>query len=213
MRRALIIDYGSGNIHSASRALHKAAEMTGLSFETNVSNDADEISRADYIILPGVGHFADCASGLKAGDGLIEAMEEAVLKRGVPFLGICVGMQLMADFGMEDGETRGLGWIHGMVERIDPGPGFNVPHMGWNELHICRNHPVFEGLGEKPHVYFVHSYAYRPEEPAHIAATTEYGEPIVAAIARDNILGVQFHPEKSQTTGLQILANFLQWAP
>lgn len=213
MRRALIIDYGSGNIHSASRALSKAANMAQLSCEILVSNDAGEISRADYLILPGVGHFADCAANLRRLGGLTEALEDAVIKRSVPFLGICVGMQLMADFGLEDGETRGLGWIHGRVDKIDPGPDMPVPHMGWNALQICRSHPVLEGLGEDPHVYFVHSFAFRPEEPEKIAAMTNYGEPIVAAIARDNLLGVQFHPEKSQKTGLQILANFLQWTP
>lgn len=213
MKTVALIDYGSGNVHSAARALDAAARLAKLKREVRLTADPDEIADADRIVLPGVGHFADCMAGLAARDGVIEAMERVVLRRGVPFLGICVGMQLMADFGLEDGETRGLGWIHGQVRAIEPGPGFCVPHMGWNELELRLAHPVLEGLGPDPHAYFVHSYAFVPENEDEIAATCDYGAPIVAAIARDNLFGTQFHPEKSQEVGLRLLANFLRWDP
>ena len=208
-----LIDYGSGNVHSAQRALEAAAGDAGVRCDVVLTADPDEVARADKVVLPGVGHFADCMAGLEAQVGLIEAMETAVLKRGAPFLGICVGMQLMADFGTEDGDTRGLGWVHGTVVAIEPGAGLPVPHMGWNALELQGQHPVLADLGEDPHAYFVHSYAFSPEDEAHIAAVSTYGRPLVAAIARDNLFGTQFHPEKSQQVGLRLLANFLRWDP
>ena len=159
MRMVALIDYGSGNIHSAARALREAASMADTAHEVLVTAEPDVIAKADRIVLPGVGHFADCAANLRGRDGLVESLEEAVLKRGVPFLGICVGMQLLADTGMEDGETPGLGWIPGVVDRIEPGAGYRIPHMGWNSLEARGQHPVLAGLGDDPHAYFVHSYA------------------------------------------------------
>lgn len=213
MKTIALIDYGSGNLHSAARALRAAAEMTGQSTEVSISADPDIVARADRIVLPGVGHFADCASNLRAHDGLVEALEAAVIQRGVPFFGICVGQQLLATRGLEDGDTPGLNWIPGSVDKISPGGDLAVPHMGWNGLELRQDHPVFDGLGDDPHVYFTHSYAYRDPADDDIAATTEYGETIIAAVARDNMFATQFHPEKSQRVGLQILSNFLLWDP
>ena len=210
MSRVALIDYGSGNLHSCARALAAAA---GDASTIQVTARPEDILAADRIVLPGVGHFADCAGALRAVPGMAEALEEAVIARARPFLGICVGMQLMADLGLEDGETRGLGWVHGIVEAIDPAPGLPVPHVGWNELMIPAPHPVLEGLGDRPHAYFTHSYAFRPEEEPRVAAWTEYGAPLAAAITRDNLFGTQFHPEKSQRLGLTLLANFLKWKP
>ncbi|KCZ91730.1 imidazole glycerol phosphate synthase subunit HisH [Hyphomonas johnsonii] len=213
MNLVALIDYGSGNVHSAAGALAEAARRANLTIEVTTTADPATIARADRIILPGVGHYADCAANLHARPGLVDALESAVMDANTPFLGICVGMQLLADFGLEDGETRGLGWIHGVVDRIEPGPGHAIPHVGWNELYLPRPHPVLDGLGEDPHAYFTHSYAISPEDPAHVAATTEYGVPFTSAVARDNIFGTQFHPEMSQRVGLQLLTNFLQWTP
>lgn len=213
MKMVALIDYGSGNIHSAARALREAANRARKTREVRVTADPAAIANADRIILPGVGHFADCAANLRARPGLVDALEEAVLKRGVPFLGICVGMQLMATRGLEDGETPGLGWIPGEVARITPGEGYRIPHMGWNSLGAPLTHPVLAGLGDDPHVYFTHSYAFAPESPAHSAATTTYGGPLTAAVAHANLFGTQFHPEKSQDTGLKLLSNFLLWMP
>lgn len=213
MATLALIDYGSGNLHSAERALRKAAESVGAACDIQVTDQADTVAKADRVVLPGVGHFADCARGLRSVDGMDEALETAVHARGVPFLGICVGMQLLADRGLEDGETPGLGWIGGDVDRIGAGPGLAIPHMGWNGLRLYQDHPIFNGLGEDPHVYFTHSYGFRLTEKGDLAADTEYGSPIVAAIARDNMFGTQFHPEKSQRVGLKLLANFLEWTP
>lgn len=213
MTTLALIDYGSGNLHSAERALRAAAALAETDIAIEVTDDAERVRSADRIVLPGVGHFADCAESLRACDGMTAALEEAVRKRGVPFLGICVGMQLMATRGLEDGETPGLGWIGGEVDRITPGPGLAVPHMGWNGLEIEQTHPVLRGLGNEPHVYFTHSYAMRPHDTKDLAAIAAYGEPITAAIARDNMFGTQFHPEKSQRVGLRLLANFLTWDP
>lgn len=213
MQTIALIDYDSGNVHSAERALVEAARLSGKRAEMVLTADPEVIARADRIVLPGVGHFAQCKAALEARTGVIEAMEEAVHRRGRPFLGICVGMQLLADFSMEDGETSGLGWVHGMVQAIEPGPGHRIPHMGWNSLEIRGNHPVLQGLGEDPHAYFVHSYALSPEDESQIAALTEYGRPIVAAVASGPVFGTQFHPEKSQSVGLKLLANFLTWKP
>lgn len=213
MRTIALIDYGSGNIHSAERALRAAADDAGQTCEISVTSDAEIIRAADRVVLPGVGHYADCMAELNARAGVVEALSEAVLQRGAPFLGICVGMQLLATRGLEDGETEGLGWIEGDVAEITPGPGYVIPHMGWNALRISGGHPVLDGLGEDPHVYFVHSYALRPADVSVVAAVTDYGAPITAAVARDNIFGTQFHPEKSQRAGLKLLSNFLRWTP
>ena len=213
MQTLALIDHGSGNIHSAGRAVLEAARRSGRDVRLELTRDPDVIRRADRIILPGVGHFADCMAAMEAADGLIAALEQAVLRRGAAFLGICVGMQMLADFGAEDGNTSGLGWIHGAVLPLAPGSGWPVPHMGWNNLEIRSRHPVLAGLGDDPHAYFVHSYAFSPEDEGQVAALTDYGGPVVAAVARDNLIGTQFHPEKSQETGLRLLANFLEWDP
>lgn len=213
MTTLALIDYGSGNLHSAARALRAAADAAASDSAVVITSDPDAVAAADRIVLPGVGHFADCAANLRARPGLVEALEAAVQGRGVPFLGICVGLQLLATRGLEDGETPGLGWVPGDVDEIQPGPGFRIPHMGWNSLQIAQPHPVLAGLGPDPHVYFTHSYAYRQADPADIAATTDYGGPIIAAVARGNIFATQFHPEKSQAVGLKLLTNFIQWRP
>jgi glutamine amidotransferase len=213
MTQVALIDYGSGNLHSAARALREAASLAGTGHEILVTDTPEDILAADRIVLPGVGHFAECARGLRARHGVEDALNEAVLKHQKPFFGICVGMQLMATAGMEDGTTQGLAWIKGVVDKIEPGEGYRIPHMGWNGLDIPRPHPVLADLGDDPHVYFTHSYAMQPDNPADIAATADYGTPIVAAVARRNMFGTQFHPEKSQRVGLKILSNFLQWAP
>lgn len=213
MKMIALIDYGSGNLHSAARALRAASNNAKKTREIRITADPQAIANADRIVLPGVGHFADCAQNLRARDGLVEALDEAVRQRGVPFFGICVGQQLLATRGLEDGETPGLDWLPGDVDRIAPGSGLAVPHMGWNSLEKRQDHPVLADLGEDPHVYFTHSYAYRNPAARDIAAVTEYGETIIAAVARDNIFATQFHPEKSQTVGLKILSNFVLWTP
>ncbi len=211
MTRLAIIDYGSGNVRSVQRALESAANGAEIRLDVDLTDDADRIRRADRIVLPGVGHFADCAAGLASRHGVSEALVEAVFRKGVPFLGVCVGMQLMADVGREDVETRGLGWIPGAVERLQPAGNLPVPHMGWNVLRDIKPHPVLAGLGDDPHVYFVHSYALAPEHRDHMAATCDYGGKFAAAVGRDNLFGTQFHPEKSQQAGQRLLANFLGW--
>jgi len=213
MTTLALIDYGSGNLHSAERALRSAASLVHSDIEIEVTSDSSRVAKADRIVLPGVGHFADCAAGLRAVDGMTDALEAAVIAGGKPFLGICVGMQLMAEWGLEDGRTPGLGWISGDVRRIEPGGNLAVPHMGWNGLLLRQDHPVLVDLGDDPHVYFTHSYAMVPTNSADIAATVEYGALITAAVARDNMFGTQFHPEKSQRVGLKLLANFLNWDP
>ena len=213
MAQVALIEYGSGNLHSAARALREAAMLAGTGHEILVTDRPEDILAAERVVLPGVGHFADCAAGLRARAGVEAALTEAVVNRGKPFFGICVGMQLMATTGLEDGHTPGLGWIKGMVDRINPGDGYRIPHMGWNGLVFPRPHPVFEGLGPDPHVYFTHSYAMEPGQREDIAATADYGRPLVAAVARANMFGTQFHPEKSQRVGLKILSNFLNWTP
>lgn len=217
MTRLAIIDYGSGNVRSVQRALEAAANHFEIPLTVALTDDPDRIRQADRIVLPGVGHFADCAAGLAARTGVTEALNEAVFRSRRPFLGVCVGMQLMADVGREDVETRGLGWIPGAVERITPkgadGADLPVPHMGWNVLTDLKPHPVLAGLKADPHVYFVHSYAIKAEHTAHVAARCDYGGKFTAAVARDNLFGTQFHPEKSQQAGQTILANFLRWKP
>jgi glutamine amidotransferase len=213
----LIIDYGSGNLHSAKKAFERAARETGASDPVRISSDPEDVRRAERIVLPGVGAFADCRAGLERIDGMLEALEETARRRARPFLGICVGMQLMAERGLEHGDWPGLGWIAGTVERITPDdPALKIPHMGWNTLETPREHPLFAGIPTGPdgwHAYFVHSYAMRPAAPEVVIATTDYGGPVVAAVAQDNMAGTQFHPEKSQKLGLKLIANFLHWSP
>lgn len=214
MSHIALIDYGSGNVRSVRRALEAAASGLGRAREIALTDDPDLIRRADRIVLPGVGHFADCAEGLRARTGVVEAMSETVMERGAPFLGVCVGMQLLADVGREDGETEGLGWIAGAVEKLSPGdPTLPIPHMGWNALDVTRDHDVLRDLGDDPHVYFTHSYVFSATDQADVAAAFSYGGSFVAAVARDNIFGTQFHPEKSQQVGIRLLANFLTWSP
>jgi imidazole glycerol-phosphate synthase subunit HisH len=212
-----IVDYGSGNLHSARKAFERAAREAGLSGTINVTRDPDDVFRADRIVLPGVGAFADCRRGLDAVPGMIAAMTGAVCEKARPFLGICVGMQLLATRGLEYQTTPGLGWIGGDVEPIDSQGGrLRIPHMGWNTLHAASEHPLLAGIpaGEDGlHAYFVHSYAFRPSRQDCIMAATDYGGPIAALIGRGNIAGTQFHPEKSQALGLALIANFLRWRP
>ena len=207
-----VVDYGSGNLASAARALAAAAQAEGLDATVTITADPDAIATADRVVLPGQGAYADCANGLAATPGLRDAVL-AQAATGRPFLGICVGMQLMADRGLEHTETPGFGWIGGDVAKM-PAPGLRLPQMGWNELDFTPGaHPLLQGLEPGDHAYFVHSYALRPTSPAQVLATTEYGGPIPALVAHENRAGTQFHVEKSQATGLRILANFLRWSP
>ena len=206
-----IVDYGAGNLRSAEKALAEAANGTT---RVVVTSDPDAVRKADRIVLPGVGAFADCKRGLDALDGMVEALEEAVLKQGKPFLGICVGMQLMASVGVEFGEHKGLDWIKGKVVVLDPADrSLRIPQMGWNNLELKRDHPALADTKAGDHAYFVHSYHLVAERPQDVIATVEYGGPVTAIIGRDNLLGVQFHPEKSQHVGLTLLARFLKWIP
>ena len=209
-----IVDYGSGNLRSAAKAFERAAAEGGKGERILVTSSAAEVAAADRVVLPGVGAFGDCMAGLSALPGMLEALDDAVIRGGRPFLGICVGMQLMAERGVEHGVHRGLGWIAGAVEAIEPAGGLKVPHMGWNELQIdAPAHPIFSGLETGSHFYFVHSYALRCADPAQCLATVSYGGSIAAVVGRDNMAGTQFHPEKSQANGLRLLANFLAWRP
>jgi glutamine amidotransferase len=209
-----LIDYGSGNLRSAEKALARAASESGTGHEILVTSDSNRVADAERIVLPGVGAFADCMRGVSSIPGMIGALQDAVLKRGVPFLGICVGMQLLAEVGREHGNHKGLGWIKGDVVRLEPAePHLKVPHMGWNTLSLLQPHSLFEGMADGTDVYFVHSYYIRPRDPAHILATTEYAGSIPAIVGRDNIAGTQFHPEKSQAVGLAFLERFLKWRP
>ncbi len=211
MQSVALIDYGSGNLRSAEKALRKAAESMTAPADIVVTADPAVVARADRVVLPGVGAFAACMAALASRDGLIAAMSEAVLTRGAPFLGICVGMQLLADRGLEFGETPGLGWIGGTVARLTPSdPAAKIPHMGWNPLTAVRDIPLMAGLGPAPHMYFTHSFAFTPDEPSHVAASVDHGGLFAAAVAKGNIMGVQFHPEKSQGSGLRLLQNFLE---
>ena len=213
MSRAVLIDYGSGNLRSAEKALLRAAAERPNAPEVLTTSDPDLVAKADRLVLPGVGAFAACMRAFEAIDGLHEAIEEAVIKRGRPFLGVCVGMQLMADRGLEFGETKGFGWIKGDVRRIEPGDArLKVPHMGWNALDDVADHPVFAGVRGRD-VYFTHSFALYPEQAGDAAAWTTHGERFAAAVARDNMAGAQFHPEKSQGVGLRLLGDFLEWRP
>ena len=212
-----IIDYGSGNLRSAAKAIERAARDSGYEGAVLVTADPDQVRTADHIVLPGVGAFADCRAGLDAVPGMVDAMTDAVRVGGRPFLGVCVGMQLMASRGREKTVTEGLGWIPGEVRVITPSdPTLKIPHMGWNTLDVKRPHPVLDGIptGENGlHAYFVHSYHLVPDEPADLLATTDYGGPVTAIVARDTMVGTQFHPEKSQTLGLALIGNFLRWKP
>ena len=209
-----LIDYGSGNLRSAEKALARAASERGTGQDVIVTSDAGVVAKADRIVLPGVGAFADCMRGLAAVPGMIQTLNDAVIARGTPFLGICVGMQLMARVGREFGDHAGLGWIDGEVLKMQPSDAaLKIPQIGWNELSFTRPHPVFATLKDGVHAYFVHSYALSAARPQDVAATTEYGGVVTAAVARDNLVGVQFHPEKSQAVGLTMLGNFLEWRP
>ena len=219
MGTTAIIDYGSGNLRSAAKAFERCVGELVLDVEVQVTGDPDQVRHADQIVLPGVGAFADCRSGLMAVDGLFDAIVERVRVQGVPFLGICVGMQLMADAGLEHGRTGGFGWIPGEVAAIEPAPmpdgrPRKIPHMGWNALTLeSPEHPVLMGLETGDHAYFVHSYAITPTVASDRLASADYGGPIAAIVGRDNLVGTQFHPEKSQRTGLTLISNFLSWAP
>ena len=210
----VLVDYGSGNLRSAAKALERAAAEAGLATPIVVTDDPEAVRRAERIVLPGVGAFADCMNGLSSLPGMLEALDERVIAGGHPFLGICVGMQLMAERGLEHGSHRGLGWIEGDVEELPPGPpDRKIPHMGWNELLVERAHPLLADLGPNPHVYFVHSYRLRVTRPQDQLASVDYGARFAAVVGRDNLAGTQFHPEKSQAAGQRILTSFLTWKP
>ena len=212
-----IVDYGSGNLHSALKAVERAGREAGHPGPVEVTSDPERIRRADRIVLPGVGAFADCRRGLDAVPGLLDAMTEAVIERGRPFLGICVGMQLMASRGLEHEVTAGLDWIEGDVDALAPSDsGLKIPHMGWNTLSARRAHPLLDGIASGDtglHAYFVHSYALTPRHERDLVAVADYGGPVAACVARGNLAGTQFHPEKSQSLGLALLANFWRWRP
>ncbi len=208
-----IIDYESGNLHSAEKAFQRMAREVGAG-EVVVTSDADVVARADRLVLPGDGAFPACAAELRGHKGIYDAMVEAVEQKGRPFLGICVGMQLMASKGHEYTDTDGLGWVAGDVVRIEPSDrALKVPHMGWNDLVLESDHPVFNGVKSGDHVYFVHSYHFRVTDPAQRLAYVDYGQEVTAVIGRDTMVGMQFHPEKSQDVGLRMIGNFLTWAP
>ena len=212
-----IIDYGSGNLHSAAKAFERAARESGRDQPIVVTSDPEAVRRADRVVLPGVGAFADCRHGLDAVGGMVEAMTEAVRANARPFLGICVGMQLMAARGREYVVTDGLGWIPGEVDRIAPSdPHLKIPHMGWNTLNARDHHPLLDGIPTGPdglHAYFVHSYELKVADRRHLVADADYGGPVTAIVGRDTMVGTQFHPEKSQRLGLKLIANFLKWTP
>jgi glutamine amidotransferase len=212
-----IVDYGSGNLHSAAKAFERAAHESGHDQPIVVTNDPARLAQAERVVLPGVGAFADCRRGLDAIDGMIEALNESVLQRGRPFFGICVGMQLMAERGREYVVTEGLGWIRGEVDRIAPADrALKIPHMGWNTLAVRSPHKLLDGIPLGPdglHAYFVHSYELKPARRADLVAQSDYGGPLTAIVGRDNMVGTQFHPEKSQRLGLALIKNFLRWKP
>lgn len=208
MTTVTVIDYQSGNLRSAAKALERVGG------DVRVTASPADLRTASHIVLPGVGAFADCRRGLDAVPGLVDALCEEVLHRRKPFLGICVGMQLLASRGLEHGETDGLGWLPGVVGPLLPAdPALKIPHMGWNTLDDVRSHPVLRGIGAGSHVYFVHSYHLTADASGQVLATTDYGGTVTAMAGRDNIIGTQFHPEKSQATGLRLLSNFLEWRP
>lgn len=209
----VIIDYESGNLHSAEKAFQRMASETGLG-QVIVSSDPDIVRKADRIVLPGDGAYPACHAQLFDHRGLFEAVDEVVNTGGKPFLGICIGMQMLATRGMEYKETPGFNWISGTVRRIEPqDDALKVPHMGWNNLVLDQPHPVFDGIKTGDHAYFVHSYHMQVDDPSQLLAHVDYGAQVTAVVGRDNIIGMQFHPEKSQSTGLQLIANFLKWRP
>jgi glutamine amidotransferase len=212
-----IVDYGSGNLHSAAKAFERASRDAGLTQPIVVTSDPDVVARADRVVLPGVGAFADCRRGLDAVAGMLDALEQNVRKNGRPFFGICVGMHLMAERGREYQVTPGLGWIAGEVDRIAPSdPSLKIPHMGWNTLNVIKPHPLLAGIpvgADGLHAYFVHSYELKVAERSDLVAQADYGGPLTAIVGRDNMVGTQFHPEKSQRLGLALIANFLKWKP
>lgn len=212
-----IIDYGSGNLHSAAKAFERAAREHAPALSVRVTSKPEEVRAAERIVLPGVGAFADCREGLARIPGMIETLEESVRRRGKPFFGICVGLQLMAERGLEHGLTPGLGWIEGEVRAIAPNDrALKIPHMGWNTLDTRKTHPLLAGIRtgqDGLHAYFVHSYQLKVDNKADLVAEAEYGGPVTAIVGRDNIVGTQFHPEKSQKLGLALIANFLRWKP
>ncbi len=214
--RVAVIDYGSGNLHSAQKALEKAANKRS-DVHIEVTSDPEAVRKADRVVLPGVGAFGDCKRGLDHVSGLVQALEESVLSKGRPFLGICVGMQLLATRGLEHEDTPGLGWIRGLVTPLAPNePSLRVPQMGWNTLIARKSHPLLEGIplgNDGLHAYFVHSFFFKTERMDDVVADTDYGGAVTAVVARDNIAGTQFHPEKSQTLGIAFLDNFLRWKP
>ncbi|MCR4265683.1 imidazole glycerol phosphate synthase subunit HisH [Nitratireductor sp. ZSWI3] len=215
--KVAVIDYGSGNLRSAVKAFERAAREAGVAADIILTADAEAVRAADRIVLPGVGAYADCRQGLNAVPGMTEAITEVAIDKARPFLGICVGMQLMSERGLEKTITRGLGWIAGDVVEMTPrDPELKIPQIGWNTIHVKHSHPLFAGIPTGPdglHAYFVHSYHLAAENDAEVLATADYGGPITAAVARDNLAGTQFHPEKSQALGLALIANFLRWAP
>ncbi|TAM95199.1 MAG: imidazole glycerol phosphate synthase subunit HisH [Rhizobiaceae bacterium] len=215
--RVAIIDYGSGNLRSATKAFERAARESGIAATIDLTADAERVATADRIVLPGVGAYADCRAGLDAVSGMFEAIEEVAVGRGRPFLGICVGMQLMSDRGLEKTVTKGFGWIEGDVKAIKPtDPALKIPQIGWNTIELKRNHPLFDGIATGPaglHAYFVHSYHLDAKRAEDVLAVADYGGPVTAAVARGNLAGTQFHPEKSQALGLALIANFLKWRP
>ena len=212
--KVAIVDYGSGNLRSAAKAFERAAAESDVAAEIKVTSVPEVIAGADRVVLPGVGAFADCRRGLAAVSGLEQALNESVMARARPFLGICVGMQLMADSGLEFETVDGLGWIGGQVVAIEPADrALKIPHMGWNEIEPRGAHPLLAGLSARPHAYFVHSYHFRVSDPDDLVAVTDYGGPLAAVVGHGNIAGTQFHPEKSQQAGLRLISNFLQWRP
>ena len=217
MQSVVIIDYGSGNLHSAHKAFERAALETGADAQILVSSRTEDVRAADRIVLPGVGAYADCRRGLDAVPGMTETLQQVVIEQARPFLGICVGMQLMATRGLEFGETAGLDWIAGDVTAIKPNdPALKIPHMGWNALTVINDHALLAGIPTGPnglHAYFVHSFHLAPADRSVLVAETDYGGPVTAMVARDNMVGTQFHPEKSQALGLKLIGNFLKWRP
>ena len=213
MSLTVLVDYDSGNLHSAEKAFQRMAAEVGAG-NVIVTSRPEDVARADRIVLPGDGAFPACRAALDRFTGLFEAIDEAVTRRARPFLGICVGMQMLATLGREYRDTKGFGWIGGEIVRITPtDPTLKVPHMGWNDLVIDQPHPVLAGIETGQHAYFVHSYQFRMADPAQRLAHCDYGGDITAIVGRDTIIGTQFHPEKSQATGLRLIANFLTWAP
>ncbi len=208
-----IIDYGAGNLHSVSNAVLRCLSDLGISGEVVLASQPEELDAADHIILPGVGAYSECTANLRAQKGMIEALEENILRAGKPFLGICVGMQLLATRGHEHGIHQGLDWISGDVIALDPQKNIKIPHMGWNDLEIEKTHPILSGIRAGTDMYFVHSYCFDLKDKSCLLASTDYGGKVAAVVGKDNIIGTQFHPEKSQKYGLKLLQNFLQWRP